>query len=160
VRFGADATFDRGDVEVGAARFPDHRRSFAGPRKLRRWRLEDAIYFFGYALANYAAQPFLLSHAEHLRSGRDDVTVRLAAGWPAHCRVQRFWFAPDGLLLRHDYVAEVIGSWARGAHLTSGWVDASGLLVALERRVVARLGRWATPFTVLRARFDAVEVSG
>jgi hypothetical protein len=160
VRFGGDATFDRGDVELGSSGFPDHRSSFAGARKLRRWRLEDAVYFFGYALANYAAQPFLLSHAEHLRSGRDDVTVRFSADWPAHCRVQRFWFSPDGLLWRHDNVAEVIGGWARGAHLASGWVDASGLRLPLERRVVTRLGRWATPLTVLRARFDAVEVSG
>jgi hypothetical protein len=72
--------------------------------------------------------------------------------------VQRFWFADDGLLLRHDYVAEVVGGWARGAHFVGEYVEVDGLWVPRARWVHALLGGWVTPIPVLRARFGAVTV--
>jgi hypothetical protein len=158
---GGDGVFERGDVRLvrgGAvvAASIDHRRHFDLVHRLRRWQPLDAFYFFGYALANYCAQPFLLSHAEHVASGARDVTVRLPSDWPAHSRVQRFWFADDGLLVRHDYVAEVVGSWARAAHFADDYVACDGLYLPRRRRVRIRLGRWATPVTVLRVRFSEI----
>jgi hypothetical protein len=160
---GGEGVFDRGDVRLkrdGAIveASAQHRRTFAGARKRRRWSPLDALYFFGYALANYWAQPFLLSHAAFVDAGADSVLVDFDADWPAHCRRQRFWFR-DGWLWRHDYVAEIIGRWARGAHLVEEWVDAGGLWLPRRRRVVARVGRWASPVTVLTARFDAFVAS-
>ena len=154
---GGEALFDRGDVRAGGVESRDHRRSFDGWRKHRRWSPVDAVYFFGYALANYLAQPFLLSHARFLDAGPDHVRVEFDADWPAHCRRQRFWFR-DGLLVRHDYVAAIVGRWAHGAHFTSDHVEVAGLWVPRVRRVTACLGRWATPVPVLHARFGAIVV--
>jgi hypothetical protein len=158
---GGDGIFDRGDVRLEAAgavvaASADHRATFAGARKRRRWQPLDALYFFGYALANYLAHPFLLSHARYLDGDASSLRVAFAEGWPAHCSVQRFWFAEDGLLLRHDYVAEIVGGWARGAHFVEDYVEVDGLWVPRVRRVQALLGRWVTPLAVLHARFGAI----
>jgi hypothetical protein len=162
---GGDGIFDRGDVRlerdgIAVAASRDHRVTFAGARKLRRWQPLDALYFFGYAIANYLAQPFLLSHARHLASDGRSVLVEFAPDWPAHCRVQRFWFGDDGLLLRHDYTAEIVSGWARGAHFVEDYVEVDRLCFPRVRRVVGRIGRWATPIVVLRARFGAITTSG
>jgi hypothetical protein len=155
--------FDRGDVRVerdgAAAESRDHRGTFRGAAKLRRWRPADALYFFGYALSNYLAQPFLLSHAELVDSDARTVRVRFAADWPAHCRVQRFWFGDDGRLARHDYVADIVSGLAAGAHFVEDYVEVDGFAVPRIRRVQARVGRWATPLVVLHARFGTVAAS-
>ena len=169
VRFGefagGDGIFERGDVRlekggVVVAESRDHRATFAGTKKLRSWQPLDALYFFGYATANYLAQPFLLSHARHVESDAKSVLVEFAADWPAHCRVQRFWFGDDGRQYRHDYTAEIVSAWARGAHFVEDYVEVDGLWFPRTRRVVGRIGRWATPLVVLRARFGAITTSG
>ena len=169
VRFGdyagGDGVFDRGDVRlerdgVAVAESRDHRATFAGAQRRRRWQPLDALYFFGYATANYLAQPFLLSHARHLASDASSVLVEFSPDWPAHCRVQRFWFRDDGLQYRHDYTADIVSRWARGAHFVEDYVEVDGLWFPRVRRVVALLGRWATPFVVLHARFGAITTSG
>jgi hypothetical protein len=157
-------TFEGGDVRVereGAAALVscDHRATFAGQAKRRPWAPADALYFFGYALANYLAQPFLLSHARFVDADARSIRVAFADGWPAHCRVQRFWFAADGLLQRHDYTADIVGAWATGAHYVDDWIGVAGLMVPRRRRVRVRLGRLATPIPVLHAQFGAIEAS-
>ena len=57
---------------------------------------------------------------------------------------------------RHDYVADIVGPWARGAHLWDDFVDVRGLSVPRHRRVVARLGRLELPIVALDARLDDV----
>ena len=49
---------------------------------------------------------------------------------------------------------------ARGAHFAEDYVEVDGLSFPRVRRVVARLGRWATPLVVLHARFGAITTSG
>lgn len=66
-----------------------------------------------------------------------------------HSRRQTFYFEEDGLLRRHDYVADVIGPWARGAHLWRDFETVGGLEMATVRHVVLRLGRWTTPLVAL-----------
>jgi hypothetical protein len=102
----------------------DHRASFRGLAKYRRWTPLDALYFFGYALTHYHALPFTLIEGRlvstrSIGSGRDALRVldiELPLDLPTHCRRQRFFFEECGRLVRHDYVAEVVGGWARGAH--------------------------------------------
>jgi len=168
VRFGeyagGDGIFDRGDVRleqggVVVEESRDHRATFAHD-KGRRWSPLDALYFFGYATANYLAQPFLLSNAHLLESDAQSVLVEFAPDWPAHCRVQRFWFAADGLQLRHDYTADIVSGLARGAHFVEDYVEVDGLWFPRVRRVVARIGKWATPVVVLRARFGPITTTG
>jgi hypothetical protein len=121
----------------------DHRRTFSGVRKLRRWRPIDAAYFFGYAVWHYHTLPFTLLSSRFVRTLRQGnltgVDVEFAPDVPTHCRRQQFWFDATGRVVRHDYVADVIGPWARGCHLWEDFESVGGLLIARRRRVVARL---------------------
>ena len=47
-----------------------------------------------------------------------------------HSREQTFYFDERGVLRRHDYVAEVVGGWAHGAHYCADHVEAGGLEVS------------------------------
>jgi hypothetical protein len=167
---GGRGTFAAGSVELvdgtGAVveSRADGRARFSGWRKWRRWSPADALYFFGYALAHYHALPFTLAQGRPLalRRVRCDgraltgVDVELPAALHTHSRRQSFYFDDDGLLRRHDYVAEIVGWWARGAHLWRDFVTAHGIVIARERHVVARFGRMTTPFVALHAELDIV----
>jgi hypothetical protein len=168
---GARGVFSGGDVALfdasGVATAVDaaHRRTFRGWRKYRRWSPLDALYFFGYALTHYLGLPFTLVDGEPLRlrsaaGGRrlQGVEVRLPPGLHTHCRTQTFYFDDEGLLRRHDYVAEVLGRWARGAHLWERFVELDGLPVARRRHVVARLGTRTVPAVALHAEMEVAVV--
>jgi hypothetical protein len=166
---GESGRFDNGVVSLvdgqGHERVceADHRRSFRGWRKLRRWTPLDALYFFGYAITHYQALPFTLGQARFLgqRSWGDleAVVVELPAELHTHCRRQTIYFGPDGLIRRHDYVADIVGWFARGAHFWEDYVTVEGLAVARRRHVVARLGRRTTPLVALHAQFGDVRVT-
>jgi hypothetical protein len=162
---GASGTFARGSLvltdERGAvvASTADARGSFHGWRKLRRWTPADALYFFGYALTHYHGLPFTLGRGKPLglrrvrHEGRTltGIEVELPPELHTHSRRQTFYFEEDGLLRRHDYVADIVGFWARGAHFWRDFVTVAGLQIPRVRHVVARLGRRATPFVALHA---------
>jgi hypothetical protein len=162
---GERGVFSSGRVELvdaaGAvtAQHHDPRRSFRGWHKYRRWSPLDGLYFFGYALTHYHGLPFTLVDGEPLglcsatSGGRRlrGVEVRLPPELHTHSRKQTFYFDEDGLLRRHDYVAEVVGTWARGAHLWDDFVTVDGVPVARRRHVLARLGRLAVPAVALHA---------
>ena len=157
---GAVQLINAGGVVVTSG--ADHRRSFRGLGKWRRWSPTDALYFFGYALTHYHGLPFTLADARplRLRSVRSDgrrlmgVDVELPADLHTHSRRQSFYFDDEGLLRRHDYVANIVGWMARGAHLWRDFVTAHGIETPRQRHVVARLGRTATPFVALHAELD------
>jgi hypothetical protein len=166
--------FERGSVRLeGAAdrrvrtESMRHRQVFRGARRLRRWTPLDAIYFFGYALWHYHSLPFALAPArllEHRHTtlhqiGRCDVLkMELPADHPTHSRVQTFFFDESGLLVRHDYVAEIVGRWARGAHYWEDYQPVSGILIARRRRVIMRIGTATMPIPVLNSTLTDVEV--
>jgi hypothetical protein len=170
---GRRGVFAQGQVQLleGATILEAHaqpRASFAGLRKNRTWSPLDALYFFGYSLAHYHSLPFSLVLGRPLRVARalsagrplSGVEVELPASLHTHCRRQTFFFDDDGLLRRHDYVAEIVGSWARGAHRWEDFVDVAGMPVARRRHVMARLGRIELPAVALHAEFkDAVLVT-
>lgn len=141
------ARLERGDGEVIASR-SEPRGAFFGRPGLRRnfrWDPLDATYFAGYAMWNYLSFPLLLS--------RPDVEVREISPWRSdgeelrrlevdfpesmdtHSPRQTFYFDAAGRLVRHDYVAEVVGGWAKAAHLCADHVDADGLVFPTRRRV-------------------------
>jgi hypothetical protein len=166
VFFGADGArlgeFASGSViEEGGASTANHRPSFKGFAKYRQWDLKDAIYFFGYEITTYLSVPFILpdltTRTESCGKGFC-VNAEFPREIHTHCRNQRFYFEGDGMLVRHDYLAEVIAPIAHGAHFTSDYVEMDGLLVARRRRVFARLGRWATPIPVLSASLQPLEI--
>ncbi|HVZ39680.1 MAG TPA: hypothetical protein VHI13_10420 [Candidatus Kapabacteria bacterium] len=145
----------------------DHRRTFHGLAKYRRWTPADALYFFGYALTHYHSLPFTLGDARLIESSvagtrsapLDVLNVEFPAELHTHCRRQRFYIDEAGSIVRHDYHAEVVGWPARGAHYWNRQHVVNGFPIALERHVVARVGSRTLPFIVaLHAAFRAAEV--
>jgi hypothetical protein len=131
------------------ARSPDHRATFQGGARRRRWSLLDAACFFGYAVTHYHALPFTLPEGRLLHHRGDVLTVELPASLHTHSR-QTFHFG--GLIRRHDYVADIVGWWARGTHLWCDYTTVDGFPVARTRHVVARLGGLPLlPFVALHA---------
>jgi hypothetical protein len=152
---GSDAEFAHGNVRLSSTESPAHRRHLPA----LRWSPIDAAYFFGYALANYFALPFLLSRTRFVSASQRRVVVDFPPGLDAHCTRQAFEFDENGLLVAHDYTADVLSRVARGRHYTSDYVEAGGMMFAQSRRVVARIGAYATPFTVLEARLEGLAAS-
>jgi hypothetical protein len=158
---GTIGIFEEGRVALGGAPPRDHRGTFRGLRKHRRWTPLDALYFFGYALTHYHAVPFGLPHAE-LRGwepARRAITVAFPPTVHTHCSVQTFYFDETGLIVRHDYVADIVGTWARGAHYWCDYVAVEGIPIATRRRVFARLGGLALPIVALDAQFSTPHVA-
>lgn len=170
---GGRGLFTRGEVRLVDAHGATtehaaaHRDTFRGLRKNRRWSPLDALYFFGYALTHYHSLPFTLGQGEclGLRRARlgdevlEGVIVRLPSALHTHCGQQVFYFDTTGVLRRHDYVADIIGAWARGAHFWEDYEEVDGLLVAKRRHVVATLfGQPLPAFVALHAEFSSVEV--
>jgi hypothetical protein len=132
----------------------DHRGTLRGLSKYRRWSALDALYFFGYALWHYHTVPFTLPRTRLLRvlmhrGAPAGVDVIIPADVITHCRRQQFYFGGDGRVTRHDYVADVVGAWARGSHFWEDYQDCGGFAIARRRRVTARIGRHPIPVGVL-----------
>jgi hypothetical protein len=156
---GGTGRFERGDVRIIDANGPPQvSRAHRARMPLLQWGPLDALYFFGYALANYWALPFLLASTRLVAASERAVTVEFPAGFDTHSPRQSFHFDETGLLVRHDYTARVVGWWATGSHYSSDYVDAGGLWLARSRDVRGRLGSWATPVPVLRARLEDFSV--
>jgi hypothetical protein len=157
---------ERVDGSAVIAQAVDHRQSFRGWAMNRRWSPLDALYFFGYALTHYHSLPFSLSEARLVRlsevgSGSDRLSVldlELPADLHTHNRRQRFYFDRSGRLERHDYHAEIIGFFARGAHFWQRQTRFNGFPIALSRYVTLRLGAQSCPLTALHATFVDAEV--
>ena len=77
--------------------------------------------------------------------------VHFPEGFDTHCSVQGFYFDKTGLLVRHDYTADVISKISTGSHYTTNYIEKNGFLVATTRDVKLRLGQWVTPLSVLEA---------
>jgi hypothetical protein len=163
-RAGERGVFEAGRVALGDAPLAERRGRYRGFGKLRRWQPLDALYFFGYALTHYHALPWTLRDAEPLalrgtgRHGGDDAGFALKVRFPpslhTHSPVQTVYFAPDGLIVRHDYVADIVGSLARGAHFWRDYETVEGIPIARRRTVYVRLGRLPLPIVALDAQFD------
>lgn len=155
-RFSAgEVRIERGGTVVERSR--GHRRTFGAISKYRRWSTLDALFFFGYAVLHYHTMPFNLVEARLVRTlARRGVSEGLDVEFPpsveTHCARQRIYFGPDGRIVRHDYVAEIAGSWARGSHYWLDYRTANGLAIACHRRVTARIGSWPIGLAVMDMR--------
>jgi hypothetical protein len=160
---------EAGDVvaERPVVRGPDGRV----PRKLV-WNDLDLLYFLGYAVWNYAVTPFVFtwpgfecregsSWREPDGASWQTLYVRYPPGVPTHCRDQVFYFDARGWLCRLDYTADVIGSFARGAHYCTAPREFAGLVVPTRRVVYPRRAdRRPVRFVrVMHGRVDGVDVS-
>lgn len=122
------------------------RNSFRSLRRLFAWDELDLIYFAGYATWNYLTTPFLLSRpgfvVTELGPGSGPLAdlqrlqVTFPDNIPTHCRQQTFYVDDQFLLRRLDYTAEVVGRWARAAHLCDSYRQFGGLMVPTKRTVL------------------------
>ena len=124
------------------------RAQFTRPLKQLRWDALDILYFAGYALWNYLSFPYLLTlpgvRLQDAPSSARGATRQLVATFdpsvPTHSAQQRFHVNDAGHLVRHDYTADVIGTWAHAAHLCLESTTAGGLHWYTRRRVYPLLG--------------------
>jgi hypothetical protein len=153
-RDGQRGVFERGEarIESSSGEAIDSRadprpafRGLAGLRRNLRWDALDTVYFAGYTMWNYLTTPLLLTRdGVEVREGEDwgegdDRWRRLEVSFPAeidtHSSRQTMYFDARRVLRRHDYVAEVVGRWARAAHYCDEHAQAGGLVFPTRRWV-------------------------
>jgi hypothetical protein len=134
--------------DTGAAIERIHpRHHFSDARRMIWWDSLDLLYFTGYALWHYVCFPFVLATpgtvVREVDAGPHTDLRCLEATYPpalhAHSRINRYYLDADLLLRRHHYTAEVIGAFAKAAHLCSGYVDTGDFPVATLRTVLPEI---------------------
>jgi hypothetical protein len=132
---------DTVSIVEGGATVASRTGARAHARENRRWDELDLLYFVGYALWNYIMTPWYFEWPGFVTrevepwSGLRRLEVTYPEGFPTHSAVQTFYFDDAGRLHRLDYVAEVFGRWARGAHLCEDHRELGGLIVPTHRHV-------------------------
>ena len=124
------------------------RSAFSDVRHKLWWDRLDILYFGTYAIWTYLSAPFVFALEGYAISELDpweeqgERWGRLAVTFPehvhTHCREQVFYIDERGLIRRHDYTAEPLGSWARAAHYCFDHQAFDGWTVPTRRRVYPR----------------------
>lgn len=142
-------------------------------KKFRRkfyWDDLDCLYFGAYALWNYVTQPFLLHHPDiklqELKplenNGRKwhRLLARFPDDIPTHSRDQIFYFDEQGFIVRHDYTADVFGSWAKAAHFSMDFTEVDGMVFPTQRRVWFRKKNQQPfrHFTLVNLRLSEIKI--
>jgi hypothetical protein len=122
---------------------PGARRFFRPGRRWLWWDRLDQTYFACYAAWNYFTLPALLLREDvawrELEPGV--LEARFPPELPTHSAVQRFRFdSESGLLLQHDYTAEIIGGWARAARVVLEHGRSGGVAFPRRMRMTPRAG--------------------
>ena len=115
------------------ARIGERRR--AEPRWGLRWDELDMLAFGGAAMWTYLSLPFVLADwgADELPGRR--LRFRVPEPIRSHCCEQTIHLDESCLIVKHEYVAESFGEWARGVHRSSRFETFDGLPVPTRRRV-------------------------
>ena len=151
---GKRGVFEHGDVRIETddgevlAERKNPRAAFGGRRNLW-WDDLDLLYFAGYALWGYMGAPFIFTRPG-LRGRGDRAVARGRRGLagpagalprrtcpPTHAS-SRTTSAPDGLIRRNDYTAEVFGGWAKAAHYCWDYRDFDGFKIPTRRGAMPR----------------------
>ncbi len=124
------------------------REYFTWGRRLFYWDDMDMAYFANYASWNYFSLPVLLMRDDiswkELEPGR--LEARFPEWIPTHCRIQQFRFdRQTGLLIQHDYTADIISRFAFAANVVLGHAKNNGAVYTSKRRVTPR-GPRGNPF--------------
>jgi hypothetical protein len=128
-----------------------------------KWDSLDALYFVGQATWNYLTFPALLMRDDiEWRELSDTKLEAMFPGYlPTHTlkRPMQYHFDPEThLLKRYDYIAEIFGDWADGAHLVLEHGLGEGIPYPSKRLVQPRdpILRVVVPIP----RFLWLEISG
>ncbi len=176
---GQRAVFDRGDVRIETQDGEqldirtDPRSAFFGLSGIRRnvhWDPLDVAYFAGYASWNYLISPLLLARdGVEVREGEPRqergktwrrLEVSFPSGFHTHCQHQTFYVDTDGLIRRHDFVAEPVGKWAKAALYCDHHRQFDGIIFPTRRRVLPRApgGLVLSRPTLLALNFDEIKI--
>lgn len=123
----------------------DARKYFPGGlQRLFRWDDLDMSYFANYAFWNYFTLPNLLSDSRIQWTEKENGV--LAAVFPptipTHSRVQEFYFdTQTGLLLQHNYTADIISKLARAANVVKEHKQSDSVIYASSRLVTPQNGK-------------------
>jgi hypothetical protein len=126
---------------ITIARRERARAYFPYGRRLCWWDSLDQTYFVGYALWNYLVFPSLLlrQDIQWEETGPHRLRATFPENIPTHSREQEFLFDPvSGLLIQHNYTAEVMGGWAKAANVVTEHGTWRGIPFPSHRRVTAR----------------------
>lgn len=150
---GADVRLEDAAGQILAER-KRARDFFVTGRRLFWWDDLDMAYFANYATWNYFTLPALLMNESiawsELQPGL--LQARFPDSIPTHNRIQQFTFdLQTGLLVQHDYTAEIISPLANAANVVLRHAkNDRGLVYPSERRVTPRSPKGvAMPMPVL-----------
>jgi hypothetical protein len=136
-------------------------RSREQPLFGRRWDELDFVAFGGAAMWTYMSLPFVLADwgAQELPGRR--LRFRVPEPIRSHCREQTLHLDESCLIVKHDYVAESFGQWARAMHMSSRFETFHGLPVPTRRRVRLKpFGPVVVKVDVSHAAFSHESVRG
>ena len=129
------------------------RGAFADHVRTTQWDDLHLAYFTGYAAYNYFTSPFCFTFPgfstkevePHHEAGQTwrvlEVTYPDFDVFAAHSKVQKYFFhSKTFMLMRLDYVADVVGSSTSAAHYCYDHKRVGGLVFPFTRRVVRKEG--------------------
>lgn len=121
------------------------RQAFTGHAIATPWDALHLVYFTGYAMWTYLTTPFLFKllgfKVEEIDAWDESgetwrrLKVTFPAGFHGHTREQTFYFNRAGLLRRHDYSVDIMGSGSVSAHYVSDHKTFGGVTFPTKRRV-------------------------
>lgn len=133
---------DDGDVIEERA---NPRASFTGHTLETPWDRLHLAYFAGYAMWTYLTQPFSWTRpgveVEELSPWQENgqewrrLRVLFPADVATHSRENTYYLDDRGLIRRHDYTTEVLGSTRPAAHYGTMHQEFDGVLLPTRRRV-------------------------
>jgi len=134
---GNNVRLETQDGKILAERL-NARRYFFSLRRNFWWDDLDMAYFANYAFWNYMTLPALLIRADiawtEVQSGT--LEARFPGHLPTHCTNQYFKFDPEsGLLIQHNYTAEVISKYANAANVVLEHKSNNGMTYFNSRQV-------------------------
>lgn len=124
------------------------RTLFPFGRRLFRWDDLDMAYFANYAFWNYFTLPKLLMNENIVWTEKapDFLLAEFPEDIPTHNPIQEFRFdTRTGLLLQHNYTAEIISRLARAAHVVVSHSKNSHGLIFTDKRLVTPRGKSGKP---------------
>lgn len=110
-------------------------------RRLFYWDDLDMAYFANYAFWNYFTLPNLLLSKEiqWIEKKEGLLEATFPDSIPTHSRIQEFYFDTDtGLLIQHNYTAEIISKLAKAAHVLTNHETHHGFTYSTKRIVTPK----------------------
>ncbi len=139
-------TYADGKLLLGSGQVVADGQALFSKKVFEQWTPAHSLYFFGYALVNYAGYPFILPQYElqdyQIKKNQSYFDIKFPEELRTHSRFQRFYFDERHLLARHDYRARLAGPFVFGAHETQDYKNYNGILMAQTRKVKPRFWKW------------------